>query len=160
MLTTLCYIEQDGKYLMLLRNRKKKDPNENKWIGVGGKFLPDESPEECLLREVREETGLSLTNYRFRGIITFKQNDGETEYMHLFTATDYTGTLQACDEGELQWIPKEEIMDLNLWEGDRIFLDYLLRDIPLFSATLRYEGDRLVYKEARRYDLNGQMEDL
>lgn len=151
MLTTLCYIEQDGKYLMLLRNRKKKDPNENKWIGVGGRFLPGESPEECLLREVYEETGLRLTKYRFRGIVTFQQDGNEAEYMHLFTADEFTGTLSDCNEGELHWIPKEDIFSLNLWEGDRVFLDLLFRDAPVFLAVLRYEGEHLVFSEAHLY---------
>ena len=151
MLTTLCYIEQDGKYLMLYRNRKQNDINEGKWIGVGGKFLPNESPEDCLLRETKEETGLTLTSWRFRGIITFQQNDGETEYMHLFTADGFTGELAPCDEGELAWIEKDRILSLNLWEGDRIFLDYLLRDVPLFSACLRYEGDELISAESKVY---------
>ena len=151
MLTTLCYIEQDGKYLMLLRNRKKKDPNENKWIGGGGRFLPGESREECLLREVYEETGLRLTKYRCRGIVTFQQDGSEAEYMHLFTADEFTGTLSDCNEGELHWIPKEDIFSLNLWEGDRVFLDLLLRDAPVFLAVLRYEGEHLVFSEAHLY---------
>ncbi len=151
MLTTLCYIEQDGKYLMLLRNRKKKDINKDKWIGVGGRFLEGETPEECLLREVREETGLKLLSWQFRGIITFRQDRGETEYMHLFTADRFEGELTDCDEGELSWIPKEEIFSLNLWEGDRVFLEPLLRGVPFFSACLRYDGEKLSHSEIRIY---------
>ena len=151
MLTTLCYIERDGAYLMLLRNRKKNDINHNKWIGVGGKFLEGETPEECLLREVLEETGLTLTNWRFRAVVTFQQDGGEAEYMHLFTADGFEGTLKDCDEGELRWIPKEEIYGLNLWKGDRVFLELLLQEGPFFTACLRYEGDKLVHAESRVY---------
>lgn len=151
MLTTLCYIEQDGKYLMLLRNRKKKDINKGKWIGVGGRFQEGETPEDCLLREVREETGLRLLSWQFRGIITFRQDEGETEYMHLFTADRFEGELTDCDEGELSWIPKEDIFSLNLWEGDRVFLEPLLQGVPFFTACLKYEGERLSHSEIRIY---------
>ncbi len=151
MLTTLCYIEQDGKFLMLLRNREKIDINRNKWIGVGGHFLPGETPEECLVREVREETGLTLLDWQFRGIVTFQQNDDEAEYMHLFTADRFTGMLSECDEGDLSWIPKDQIFSLNLWEGDRVFLEPLLRGIPFFTASLRYEGEHLIQSEIKVY---------
>lgn len=145
--TTLCYIEQDEKYLMLLRNKKKVDVNKGKWIGVGGHFENDESPEECVLREVYEETGLTLTDYRLRGIITFTSDKWDTDYMHLYTATGFTGELKDCDEGELKWIPKSEILDLNLWEGDRVFLKLLFEDTGIFSMKLTYEGDNLVDKQ-------------
>ena len=106
-LTTLCYIEKDDKYLMLHRVKKENDLNHDKWVGVGGKFEPDETPEECMLREVREETGLTLTKYQFRAILTFLSDEWETEYIHLYTASEFTGTLLECDEGNLEWIPKE-----------------------------------------------------
>ena len=142
--STLCYIEKDGSYLMLLRNRKKHDINGGKWIGVGGKFEEGESPVDCLVREVNEETGLTLTRWRMRGIVTFVSDVAETEYMHLFTADGFEGELAAdCDEGELRWIPKEQISSLNLWEGDRIFLELLYRDAPFFLLKLTYSGDLL-----------------
>lgn len=143
-LTTLCYIEKEDSYLMLHRIKKENDANHDKWIGVGGKFEADEMPEECLLREVREETGLTLTQYRFRGIVTFVSNEWETEYMHLFTADAYSGDLKVCDEGELVWVPKTEIEQLNIWEGDKIFLRLLQENGGFFSLKLRYEGDKLV----------------
>lgn len=142
--TTLCYVEQDGKYLMLLRNKKKQDENAGKWIGVGGKFEEGESPQDCLLREVQEETGLHLTQYRFRGIVTFVSDRYETEYMHLFTAHGFEGELTACDEGELRWVEKDEVLSLPLWEGDREFLRLLREDAPFFSLKLVYQGDKLV----------------
>lgn len=142
--TTLCYVEQDGKYLMLLRNKKKQDENAGKWIGVGGKFEEGESPQDCLLREVQEETGLRLTQYRFRGIVTFVSDQYETEYMHLFTAHGFEGELIPCDEGELRWVEKEEVLSLPLWEGDREFLRLLREDAPFFSLKLVYQGDKLV----------------
>lgn len=142
--TTLCYVEQDGKYLMLLRNKKKQDENAGKWIGVGGKFEEGESPQDCLLREVQEETGLRLTQYRFRGIVTFVSDQYETEYMHLFTAHGFEGELIPCDEGELKWVEKDEVLSLPLWEGDREFLRLLREDAPFFSLKLVYQGDKLV----------------
>lgn len=142
--TTLCYIEQNGKYLMLLRNKKEHDENAGKWIGVGGKFEEGESPEECLKREVFEETGLTLTNYAFRGIVTFVSDEWGTEYMHLFTATEFSGTCRICKEGELHWIPKEDILGLNLWEGDREFLKLLFEDSEPFFMKLTYQGEKLV----------------
>ena len=148
-LTTLCYIEQNDNYLMMHRTSKKNDLNEGKWIGVGGHFKEGESPEECLLREVKEETGLVLTSYRLRGVITFLQDGWGYEYMFLYTADGFEGTLDekaagACTEGELQWIPKMHVPELNLWEGDRIFLKLLLEDKGMFSMKLEYEGDKLV----------------
>ena len=146
-LTTLCYIEKGGSYLMLHRVRKEQDENKDKWIGVGGKFEADEAPEECMLREVYEETGLTLTGYRFRAIITFVSDQWETEYMHLFTADRYEGELTPfCEEGELVWVPKREVPKLRLWEGDRIFLRLLSEREDFFSLKLRYEGEQL--KEA------------
>lgn len=142
--TTLCYVEQDGKYLMLLRNKKKQDENAGKWIGVGGKFEEGESPQDCLLREVQEETGLRLTQYRFRGIVTFVSDQYETEYMHLFTAYGFEGEIIPCDEGELRWVEKDEVLSLPLWEGDREFLRLLREDAPFFSLKLVYQGDKLV----------------
>lgn len=143
-LTTLCYIEKDDCYLMLHRVKKENDVNHDKWIGVGGKFEADEMPEECLLREVQEETGLTLTKYRFRGIVTFVSDEWENEYMHLFTADEYIGELKACDEGELVWVKKEEIEQLNIWEGDKIFLRLLQENGGFFSLKLRYEGENLI----------------
>lgn len=142
--TTLCYIERDGAYLMLHRVKKEHDENRDKWIGVGGKFEDKESPEDCLLREVREETGLTLTRYAYRGIVTFVSDLWPTEYMHLFTADGFTGDLRPCDEGDLEWVPKERIADLPIWAGDKIFLRLLTEDVPFFSLKLCYEGERLV----------------
>lgn len=145
-LSTLCYIEQDGKYLMLHRTVKKNDVNRDKWIGVGGHFEQDESPEECLLREVKEETGYTLTSYRYRGIVTFVSGSGVTEYMSLFTADGFEGEPCACDEGELEWVEKNKIGELNLWEGDKIFFRLLEEDCDFFSLKLVYDGkDSLVY---------------
>ena len=144
-LTTLCYIEKDDCYLMLHRVSKKHDINKDKWIGVGGHFMANESPEDCLLREVKEETGLTLTSYRFRGIVTFI-TDGlpEAEYMHLYTADEFEGELISCAEGMLEWIPKQDIYKLNLWEGDFIFHRLLDEDAPFFSLKLSYKGNELV----------------
>lgn len=143
-LTTLCYIEQDGKYLMMHRVKKEQDVNEGKWIGVGGHFEQGESPEECLLREVKEETGLTLTSYRFRGIVTFTSDEYPTEYMCLFTADGYEGTLkEECTEGDLLWVDKEEVQNLKLWEGDKVFLKLLTEEAPFFSLKLTYVQDCL-----------------
>lgn len=139
-LSTLCYIENEGCYLMLHRTVKEQDVNKDKWIGVGGHFEPGESPEECLFREVREETGYSLTSYRFRGIVTFLSGDGVTEYMHLFTADGFTGTPVDCDEGDLEWVPKNQMETLNIWEGDKIFFRLLAENRPFFSLKLVYDG--------------------
>ena len=142
--TTLCYIQRGDDYLMLHRVRKQDDENRDKWIGIGGKLEDGESPEECLLREAREETGLTLTQYRYRGVITFLSGDwGET--MHLFTASGFTGQMIDCDEGVLEWIPRERLLALPMWQGDRIFLNFIANDhTPFFSLKLTYEGERLV----------------
>ncbi len=145
-LTTHCYLEKDGSYLMLHRITKKNDINKDKWIGVGGHFEEGESPEECLCREVYEETGYQLISWKFRGIVTFTQEGYGTEYMCLYTADDYEGTLCDCNEGVLKWVDKNEIFNLNLWEGDRIFLRLLQENHPFFSLKLVYEGNCL--KEA------------
>ena len=142
--STLCYLERGDEYLMLHRVKKEHDLNRDKWIGVGGKFEEGESPEDCILRETREETGLTLTEYCYRGLVTFVSNEAPTEYMHLFTATSWTGTPGVCEEGELAWIRKEDLRKLPMWEGDRVFLDLLESDAPFFSLKLRYEGEKLV----------------
>lgn len=140
--TSLCYLERDGQYLMLHRVKKENDENKDKWIGVGGKFEPGESPEDCARREVLEETGLHLTDYRYCGIVTFVNGDW-TEYMHLFHATGFEGTLKECDEGELAWVDKGRLLALQQWEGDKIFLELMDRKLPFFSLKLVYEGERL-----------------
>lgn len=142
--TTLCYIEKGDSYLLLHRISKKNDINKDKWIGVGGKFEDRESPEDCLLRETREETGLTLTSYRLRGIITFISNEQPAEYMFLYTADGYEGEIGVCDEGTLEWVKKKEMYHLNLWEGDKIFLKLLEEERPFFSLKLTYEGDHLL----------------
>ena len=141
--TTLCYLHIGDRTLMLHRVKKKNDVNHDKWIGVGGKFEPGESPEECMLREFREETGLTLTKWAYRGIVTFVSEDW-CEYMHLFTATGYEGELRECDEGTLEWVPWESITDLPIWEGDKIFLRLLRERETFFSLKLVYEGEKLV----------------
>ena len=142
--TTLCYLERGDEYLMLHRTKKKNDENHDKWIGVGGKFEAGESPEDCMDREIFEETGLTVTAYRYRGIVTFVSDIYETEYMHLFTVTDWEGEARECDEGELAWIKKQKLFDLTLWQGDRIFLRLLQEDVPFFSLKLTYQGDELL----------------
>ena len=143
-MTTLCYLERGDRYLMLHRTKKENDENRDKWIGVGGKFEDGESPEDCVKREVLEETGLTLTSYRYRGIVTFVSDVYPCEYMHLFTADGWTGKEKVCDEGELAWISKRDFMKLPMWEGDRIFLDLLDQNAPFFSLKLVYRGERLV----------------
>lgn len=146
-ITTLCYIENNDCYLMLHRTKKKKDVNKDKWIGVGGHAEGNETPQECLIREVKEETGLLLTSYKFRGLITFISDEYEAEMMCLFTADGYTGELITCDEGELEWVKKSDVPQLPTWEGDAQFLKLLLEDEKRFFAMkLRYEGERLVEK--------------
>ena len=143
-MTTLCYIRKDDSYVMLYRNKKENDENEGKWIGIGGKIEEGESPEQCVLREVHEETGLTLLAYSFRGIITFVNDVWENEYMMLYEGTAFSGDLRAvCDEGELAWIPFEKIPDLPLWEGDRVFLQKLIRGDKDVSCRLEYHDDHL-----------------
>lgn len=152
--STLCYIEQNGCYLMLFRNKKENDPCEGKWVGIGGKFEPGEDADACLKREVWEETGLRLTEYQFHGVIHFVSNELEDEDMYLYTATGYEGNDPApmlkegevfdCNEGELKWVPKSQVTSLNLWEGDKFFLEPLIAGTQHIEMTCVYEGDRLV----------------
>lgn len=147
--TTLCYIERDGNYLMLYRNKKKQDLNEGKWVGVGGKFEKGETAEMCMKREVMEETGLTVTAYRYCGVVRFISDTFDAEDMHLFTVSGFSGSISECDEGELAWMKKEEVYALPMWEGDRFFLDRIRDgDSPFFHMTLEYCGDRLVRAEA------------
>ena len=141
--TTLCYIEKEDAYLMMHRVKKEKDINKDKWVGVGGHFEEGESPEECLLREVWEETGLTLDRLEYRGIVTFVSDRYPTEWMHLFYSDSFHGTLKECDEGNLEWVKKEDLKKINLWEGDFIFLELLDQKIPFFSLKLCYRGDEL-----------------
>ena len=141
--TTLCYVLQGDRVLMLHRTKKEKDINKDKWIGIGGKFLNRESPDECLLREAYEETGLTLTRWQCRGVVTFL-SDVEDEYMYLFTADGFEGGLKECDEGDLQWVSREFLNTLPKWEGDEIFLKLLWENAPFFLLKLRYEGDKLL----------------
>ena len=143
--TTLCYIARGRDYLMLHRVKKENDENKDKWIGIGGKFEEGESPEDCLLREVREETGLTLQSWRYRAIVTFVSDEWGTEYMHLFSSDAYSGVLRTdCQEGELRWIDRDALLETNIWEGDKIFLRLLDAEQPFFSLKLRYRGDTLV----------------
>ena len=140
--TTLCYIEKDGAYLMIHRVKKKNDMNQDKWLGVGGHFEPGETPEQCLLREAFEETGFTLTQYRYRGIVHFQSDAYPHEDMHLFTATEFSGTIkEECDEGELRWIEKSELLKLPIWEGDKIFLRLIESEKRFFSLKLLYDKD-------------------
>ncbi len=144
--TSLCYIEKDGQYLMLHRVKKKNDENHDKWIGIGGKFEENESPEDCVLREVFEETGLTLTHFRYRAVVTFVSDEWEGQHMHLFTADGFTGNISdkdGCDEGTLEWVEKEKLFRLPIWEGDKIFLSKIAHDCPFFSLKLVYRGDTL-----------------
>lgn len=143
--TTLCHIEKDGCYLMLHRTKKENDLNHDKWIAVGGKFEDKESPEQCNRREVLEETGLTLISSRYRGIVTFVSDVWETEYMHIFTSNEFSGEVKECDEGVLEWVNKEDIYSLPLWEGDKIFLRIIADDnSPFFSLRLEYKGEELI----------------
>ena len=142
---TLCYITRGNDVLMLHRVKKKNDINKDKWIGIGGKFEANETPDECLLREAMEETGLTLTSWQCRGVVTFLTEDPNAgEYMYLFTADGFEGELKECDEGDLQWISRDFLDQLPKWEGDKIFLDLLWQDAPFFLLKLRYDGDKLV----------------
>ena len=142
--TTLCYITRGDEVLMLHRVKKKNDINKDKWIGIGGKFEGEESPDECLLREAKEETGLTLTSWQCRGVITFLCDGAEGEFMYLFTADEFEGELKTCDEGDLQWVSREFLYSLPMWEGDKIFLDLLWQDAPFFLLKLHYRDDRLI----------------
>ena len=157
--STLCYIEKDGCYLMLYRNKKKNDPCEGKWVGIGGKFEPGENADQCLMREVFEETGLSLTEYEFHGIIEFVSDTWPDEDMYLFSASGFSGRDDfpfydsdkngegagcdfVCSEGDLYWIPVNKILSLNLWEGDKYFLGPLIEGKKKINMTCRYEGHK------------------
>ena len=142
--TTLCYIEKDGKYLMLHRVKKINDLNQDKWIGIGGKFEDKESPEECMIREALEETGLTLIKPEYRGLLTFVSDKWPTEYIHLFYADNFSGELKECDEGNLEWVAIEDIYSLPIWSGDKIFLKLIEEKAPFFSLKLQYEEDNLV----------------
>lgn len=137
--TSLIYIEENEKYLMLHRTKKENDYNHDKWIGIGGKFEEGESPEECITREVKEETGLTLTNLEYRGIVTFVSDNNYTEFMHIFWSNSFTGNLISCDEGDLEWVEKSKMNQLPHWKGDEIFLNLLDLRVPFFSLKLVYE---------------------
>lgn len=153
--TTLCHIEKDGCYLMLHRIKKENDLNRDKWIGIGGKFEDKESPEECNLREVYEETGLTLKDAEYRGIVTFVSDKWETEYMHIFYSDSFSGKIKDCDEGVLEWVEKKRLFSLPVWEGDKIFLRLLEENAPFFSLKLEYKGDILL-----KAVLNGKILDI
>lgn len=153
--TTLCHIEKDGCYLMLHRIKKENDLNREKWVGIGGKFEDKESPEECNLREVYEETGLTLKGAEYRGIVTFVSDKWETEYMHIFYSDSFSGEVKDCDEGVLEWVKKERLFSLPVWEGDKIFLRLLEENAPFFSLKLEYKGDTLL-----KAVLNGKILDI
>ena len=143
--TTLCYIEKDGAYLMMHRIKKQNDINRDKWVGIGGKFCEGETPFECAKREIKEETGLTATRLLYRGIVTFVSSEFGTEYMHLFTCKDFSGTIKPdCDEGRLEWVKIKDVYSLPLWQGDKIFLELLEKDAPFFSLKLVYQGEKLV----------------
>ena len=153
--TTLCHIEKDGCYLMLHRIKKENDLNRDKWIGIGGKFEDKESPEECNFREVYEETGLTLKDAEYRGIVTFVSDKWETEYMHIFYSDSFSGEVKDCDEGVLEWVEKKQLFSLPVWEGDKIFLRLLEENAPFFSLKLEYKGDILL-----KAVLNGKILDI
>lgn len=153
--TTLCHIEKDGCYLMLHRIKKENDLNRDKWVGIGGKFEDKESPEECNLREVYEETGLTLKGAEYRGIVTFVSDKWETEYMHIFYSDSFSGEVKDCDEGVLEWVEKERLFSMPIWEGDKIFLRLLEENAPFFSLKLEYKGDILL-----KAVLNGKILDI
>ena len=142
--TTLCYIQKDNKYLMLHRTKKKNDINKDKWIGIGGKFEPEESPDQCLLREAKEETGLTLTSFHYRGIVHFRSDEYEAEDMHLYTADGFEGRLTECNEGVLEWIDRDKLYELTMWEGDKLFLGLISTDAAFFDMVLEYKKDKLV----------------
>lgn len=153
-LCTECYLQEAGKTLMLYRNKKKNDINKNKWIGLGGKFEPGESPEECLVREIKEEAGVTLTGYRLRGILTFLAGEADQPYcIFIYTAHGYEGTVNpVCAEGELKWVDTAKIEELELWEGDRLFWSWLKADRGFFSAKFTYQGDVLTNHQVQFYN--------
>lgn len=153
--TTLCHLERDGKYLMLHRIKKENDLNHDKWVGIGGKFEEKESPEQCVVREVLEETGFTLTDFSYRCVVTFVSDIWESELMHVFTSESFTGSQKQCDEGELVWINKADVCSLPIWEGDKIFLK-LIEDktFPFFSLRLEYRGDLLISAQLNGKDFN------
>lgn len=144
--TTLCYIERNGQYLLLRRTKKKHDGSYHKYMGVGGHFEDKESPYDCVIREAREETGLTLTAPKYRGLVTFVSREYETEQMHLFTCDSFTGEISRCDEGDLVWVNKGDLHTLPMWEGDHVFLDLLEKGQDFFTLKLEYEGERLINK--------------
>ena len=150
-LSTLCYIEKDGKYLMLHRTKKKNDINKDKWLGIGGKFEDGESPEECIIREVKEETGLTINKYKLRCAITYVSTNWETEYMYVFTSNDFTGELIECNEGDLQWIGKDKVTELKTWEGDKIFVEKIKNNDSFFTIKFNYDGEKLIKYDLKEY---------
>lgn len=150
-LSTLCYIEKDNQYLMLHRTKKKNDINKDKWIGIGGKFEENESPEECIIREVKEETGLHLKSYQLRCIVTYVSTNWETEYMYVFTSDDFEGNIIECNEGDLQWVNKDEVTKLNTWEGDKILIEKMQKDKNFFTVKFEYDGDKLLRYALKEY---------
>ena len=150
-LSTLCYIEKDNKYLMLHRTKKENDISKDKWLGVGGKFEDEESPEECIKRETKEETGLNLNKIKLRCIVTYVSTNWETEYMYVFTSNDFDGNLIDCNEGDLQWIDKDKVLTLNTWEGDKIFIEKIQKDDSFFTIKFKYDGYKLLNYELFEY---------
>ena len=151
-LSTLCYIEKDGQYLMLHRTKKQNDLNKDKWLGIGGKFEEGESPEECIVRETREETGLILKSYKLRCIVTYVSTNWENEYMYVFTSKDFEGEMIECNEGDLQWVDKDKVVDLNTWEGDKIFLEKIQNGDGFFTVKFEYDGEKLLRYDVKEYN--------
>lgn len=150
-LSSLCYIEKDGKYLMLHRTKKEKDISKGKWLAIGGKFENEESPEECIIREVREETGLILKSMILRCIVTYVSKEWETEYMYVFTSKEFDGQLIECNEGDLEWIEKKKIDELNTWEGDKIFVHKIEKGDTFFTIKFHYDGDKMIDYRIHQY---------